>query len=151
MLRGLLKIAAGFTEKFPPQGRLPNLDTVGNAYDHGILLDAGKILEILRDDEPSLLVRQNIDGTGKKHAVKGTRLALGKGKVLESRLLHAPFTFREHKKAFVQAAGDEKSINTVLLGNLAKARGQDQTAFIVNAVAVFAVKHRLHFPPLCST
>src|SRR5208283_1561681 len=44
-----------------------------------------------------------------------------------------------------------KNLSMPFSSHFAKPRRQDQTAFSVNAVAVFTVKHSLHFPPLCST
>ena len=122
---------------------VPDLDAVGDADDDRIAFDERIVFEVLRHDEPALLVGQDVDGAGKKHPVEIADFLLGEGCRLEFLLLQAPLLFAEHKKTLVQPARQKEALDAVLLAHVAEFRRQDETSFAINAVSEFTVEHRV--------
>ena len=81
-----------------------------------IALDLGKIFQILRQQDPALLIRRYFYRPGKIKAVKSTRLLLGKRHGFEFTFLCPPFFFGKHKEAFIQAAGNIELFYKICFG-----------------------------------
>ena len=93
---------------------VPDLNTVRDPNHHYLTLDCRIHFQVIRNEDPALLVADHLAGAGKIKPVELTRLLPGEGEVLEFPLLGFPLPFREKKQTLVKTTGDKELLISVL-------------------------------------
>src|SRR6185312_11705682 len=150
MRRGLLKAGAGFFLVNVPFFFGPNLHVVKDAQNHGVLAQVRVISEHLRNKDAALRVHLDFGSGREQRALESPLFHLiGQRKLVELGGQALPGLGRIQKQALLQALRHDEMAAGIFVP---EARGQEQTTFVVDPVAVLAEKNRNstfpHFSPL---
>src|SRR3989338_2985807 len=142
LFKGVLRVLV----KRGPGLLAPYLHAVGYPHNHDIPLDLCIFLQVFRDKYSPLLVTGNFTRSGKVEPVEVSGFAGRKWKRFKLGLLLLPLILREYKETRIKAPSDEKSFHIIFFEYLSEFRGNDETAFPVNAMFVFSVEHIPLYP-----